>query len=116
MKLLITVTLLSIVGFLFAQNGTSNKKIPVTVFKDDKAVGVKFVSPNADSTIIKDSPKIDTITIAKDYPVYSSNMTFLEKCKYFILSFKRQNSFMFWSLVVIIGFWLLRFLFKLFDR
>jgi hypothetical protein len=116
MKLLITIALLSVVSFLFAQSDSPIKKIPVTVIKDGKAVGVKLVSPNADSTITNDSPKVNTITIAKDYPVYSNNMSFWEKCKYFLLSFKRQNAFMFWSIIVLIGFWLLRFIFKLFDR
>ena len=54
------------------------KQIPVTVFKDGKAVGVKFVSPNADSALGVDTPpkKNNTITIAKGYPVYNTKMSF----------------------------------------
>jgi hypothetical protein len=115
MKLAITVALLSIVSFLFAQSDTPNKQKYVLVKKNGKTVGVSIVDANADSVINLDNSKAKG-GFAPMTDVYRPGMTFWKKCKYFILSFKRQNAFMFWSLVVIIGFWLLRFLFKLFDR
>ncbi len=119
MKLLITVTLLSIVGFLFAQTDTPIKKMPVTVFKDGKAVGVKLVSPNADSSNFTDSDKtikVKHLTVVKNYPNWHSNMTFFEKCKYWVMWFKYEHKFMFWTLLVLLSCGVLKMMLKLFSR
>ena len=116
MKLAITIALLSMVVFLVAQNDTPTKKIPLTVFKDGKAVGVKLVSPNADSAIGVATPKNNTITIAKGYPVYNTKMSFWEKCMYWVKWFKHEKPYMFWIAVAFLSIWIIKMLLKLFDR
>lgn len=119
MKLLITVALLSIVGFLFAQSDTPHKQKYVVVKKDGKTVGVSVVDANADSVINLDSAKTQkpqTIRLVKNYPIWHSNMTFFEKCKYWIMWFKYENKYMFWALVVLLGLWVIKMLLKLIDR
>ncbi len=116
MKLLITIVLLSIGCFLFAQNDTPTKKIPLKVFKDGKAVGVKLVSPNTDSAVDVGTLKNNTITIAKGYPVYNTKMSFWEKCIYWVKWFKYEKPYMFWIAVAFLSIWIIKMLLKLFDR
>ena len=48
--------------------------------------------------------------------VFKPEMTFWEKFKFYFFYFKQQNPFMFWSLLVIVCLWVLKMLYKLFDR
>jgi hypothetical protein len=118
MKLTLSIVLLFVIAHLFAQNDTPVKGVPVKIGKDGKVVvGVK---PEADSNKIAmqlDSAKKATkIAVAKDYPIYSTKMTFWEKCKYWFFWLKKEQPYMFWPLLIMISIWILRLIFKLFDR
>lgn len=118
MKLVITIVLVSITCFLFAQNDTAVKGIPVKIGKDGKViVGVKPVVANTDSTK-KITFKVDTSKMGGFASMTDTfrEKTFYEKCKYFILLVKYKNPFIFWTILVLLGLWVLKMIGKLFDR
>jgi hypothetical protein len=118
MKLTLSIVLLFVLANLFAQKDTPVKGIPVKVGKDGKViVGIKPVADSNKIAMQLDSAKkATTITVAKDYAVYNTKMTFWEKCKYWFFWLKKEQPFMFWPLLIMISIWLLRLIFKLFGR
>jgi CO dehydrogenase/acetyl-CoA synthase epsilon subunit len=118
MKITLSIALLLITNFLFAQNDTPIKGIPIKVGKDGKViVGIKPVADSNSMAKQLDSfTKATKITVAKDYPIYRTNMSFWEKCKYWFFWLKKEQPFMFWPLLIMISIWILRLIFKLFNR
>lgn len=118
MKLTLSIVLLFVLANLFAQKDTPVKGIPVKIGKDGKViVGVKPVADsNEIATQLENVKKGTTITLAKDYPVYNSKMTFWEKCTYWFFWLKKEQPYMFWPLLIMISIWILRLIFKLFSR
>ncbi|MBL0146097.1 MAG: hypothetical protein IPP48_10265 [Chitinophagaceae bacterium] len=120
MKLLITIVLLFTANFLMAQTDTGVKKIAVKVLQNGK-IAVKPIATSDSMQTPKqlDSLKkagIHTITVAKDYPFYHSNMSFWGKCKYWASWFKYEHPYLFWGLLVLLGLWILKMLYKLLER
>jgi hypothetical protein len=101
MKIIVTILLLCISNLLFAQKDT-NASSGISV-ENIKTVKVKT---NA----------LDSITVAKDYVVYSPNMTFWEKCKYWFFWLKKEQPFIFWPLLIMLSLWIIKMIFRLFDR
>jgi hypothetical protein len=101
MKIFVSILLVFISTLLFAQkDSVTSSGIPV---ENVKTVKVK-------------ASALDSITVAKDYVVYNSNMTFWEKCKYWFFWLKKEQPFVFWPLLIMLGLWIIKMIFRLFDR
>lgn len=119
MKLTLTIVLLFVLSNLFAQNDTPVNGIPVKVPKNGKGLSVKPIvvaDSNNVALQLDSAKKAIKITVAKDYTVYNTNMSFWEKCTYWFFWLKKEQPFMFWPLLIMISIWILRLIFKLFSR